>query len=207
GSRGSRKGTIKMMTTTVTLSDSVQKALSKLGVKTASQISECTHLVAPGLVRTEKLLCAIATGAFILSDKWAKESAAANKLLPEDDYILRDKENERKWNFRLVDAMARAKENGGKLFENKTFYVTSKVPTDTKLLKTVVSMQGGKIVLQSPTIRILNSAPNRYIISCREDIGIWRSLTKDHAIYTQELLLTAAMTQEIDWDNPSFRLE
>lgn len=137
--------------------------MSKLGVKTATQVSECTHLIAPGLVRTEKLLCALASGAVILSEKWAIESAAANKLLrkwillqceessltsfvaAEEDYILRDKANERKWHFRLVDAMARAKEVGGKLFENRTFYVTSKVPVDTKLLKTVVTIQGGKV--------------------------------------------------------------
>lgn len=55
--------------------------LSKLGAKTTLQVSECTHLVAPSLVRTEKLLCALAAGAFILSDKWAVDSAAANKLL------------------------------------------------------------------------------------------------------------------------------
>ncbi|KAJ6593982.1 hypothetical protein B0H19DRAFT_920627 [Mycena capillaripes] len=181
-------------------------ALSKLGAKTVTQVSECTHLIAPGLVRTEKFLCALAAGAFILSEKWAIESAAANKLLPEEDYILRDKVSERKWNFRLVDAMTRAKEVGGKLFENKTFYVTSRVPVDTKLLKTVVTIQGGKISTQTPTVRILNSAPDRYVISCPEDISTWRPLAKDHAIYSQELLLNAAMTQQIEWDNPKFQV-
>ncbi|KAJ6587006.1 hypothetical protein DFH09DRAFT_1028033 [Mycena vulgaris] len=205
-SRAPRKSTttIKMMTTTVVLADHVLKALSKLGVKPTTQISECTHLIAPSLVRTEKLLCALALGAFILSDKWATESVAANKLLPEKDYILNDKVNERKWNFRLVDAMARAKQVGGKLFENKTFYVTSKVPVEIKLLKNVVTAQGGKVSTQAPSVRTLNSAPGRYVISCPEDISIWRTLTKDHTIYSQELLLTAAVTQKIDWDNPAF---
>ncbi|KAJ7497377.1 hypothetical protein FB451DRAFT_1076020 [Mycena latifolia] len=208
GSRAPRKSTtgVKIMTTTVVLPDSVLKALSKFGVKPASQISECTHLLAPSLVRTEKLLIALASGAFILSDKWATDSAAANKLLPEKDYILNDKVNERKWNFRLVDAMARAKEVGGKLFENKTFYVTSQVPVETKLLKNVVAAQGGKVSTQSPTVRIVNSAPDRYIISCASDASIWRPLAKDHTIYSQELLLTAALTQKIDWDNPAFRV-
>jgi hypothetical protein len=59
---------------------------------------------------------------------------------------------------------------------------------------------------QAPTVRILNSAPNRYVISCPDDISIWRPLTKYHNIYTQELLLTCALTQEIDWDNPTFRI-
>ncbi|KAF8210360.1 hypothetical protein K438DRAFT_1809538 [Mycena galopus ATCC 62051] len=207
-SSSSRKptGAVKIMTTTITLPDNVVKALAKLGAKTASQISECTHLIAPGLVRTEKLLCALAAGAFIVSDKWAIDSAAAKKLLPEGDYILRDKVNEKKWNFRLADAMERVRESGGKLFENKTFYVTAGVSVDTKLLKTVVAAQGGKLMTSTPTVRILNSAPNRYVISCPEDKSIWRPLTKDHTVYSQELLLTAALTQKIDWDNPAFQV-
>ncbi|KAJ7703113.1 hypothetical protein B0H17DRAFT_1041781 [Mycena rosella] len=214
GSRTPRKSAtaVRIMTTTVTLPDSVLKALSKLGVKATTQISECTHLIAPSLVRTEKFLCALAAGAFILSDKWAIDSAAANKLLPEKDYILDDKINEEKWHFRLVDAMARAKEVGGKLFENMTFYVTPKVPVEINLLKNVVTAQGGKVSKQTPTIRVLNSnsgpssSLSRYVISCPEDISIWRPLTKDHTIYSQELLLTGAVTQRIDWDNPAFRV-
>ncbi|KAJ7251513.1 hypothetical protein B0H12DRAFT_1119330 [Mycena haematopus] len=207
-SAGSRKSTdtIKIMTTTINLTDTVLKALSKLGAKTASQVSECTHLVAPGIVRTEKLLCALAAGAFIVSEKWAIDSVAAKKLLPEEDYILSDKANEKKWNFRLADAIKRAKQTGGKLFENKSFYVTKGVPVDRKLLKTVVTAQGGKLLTQTPTVRILNSAPNRYVISCAEDISVWRPLTTDHVIYSQELLLTAALTQQIDWDNPAFQI-
>jgi hypothetical protein len=57
-----------------------------------------------------------------------------------------------------------------------------------------------------PTVRILNSAPGRYVISCPEDISIWRPLAKDHVIYSQELLLTAALTQQIDWKNPAFQV-
>ncbi|KAJ7084479.1 hypothetical protein B0H15DRAFT_849331 [Mycena belliarum] len=128
GSRPSKSTTaVRIMTTTLILPDPVLKTLSKLGAKSTSQLQECTHLIAPSLVRTEKLLCALAAGAYILSDKWAIDSAAASKLLPEQNYILKDKVNERKWNFRLVDAMARAKEVG-----------------EIKLLKNVVAAQGGK---------------------------------------------------------------
>ncbi|KAK7057115.1 hypothetical protein R3P38DRAFT_1161363 [Favolaschia claudopus] len=200
-------GPVKLLTTGMVLPDNVLKTLSKLGVTTASNGSDCTHLVAQNLIRTEKLLCALASGAFILSDKWAIESAEANKLLPESNYILRDKTNEKKWNFRLADAIERVKEVRGKLFEGKTFYVTSKVSIDRKLLKTVVGAQGGKVMTSNPTIRVLNSAPYRYVISCPEDVSLWRSLTKHHTIYSQELLLSAALTQQIDWKNPDFQLK
>ncbi|KAJ7783264.1 hypothetical protein B0H16DRAFT_1357900 [Mycena metata] len=199
---------IKIMTTSTTLPDAVTKALAKLGAKSTTKVSECTHLIAPRLVRTEKLLCALAGGAFILEEKWAIDSAAANKLLSEDDYILVDKEIEKKWKFRLPEAMARAKEVGGKLFENKSFYITPKVSVDTKLLKNVVTSQGGKLLTQTPTVRIINSVPERYVISCPEDVSIWRPFAKDinDPIYTQELLLAATMTQQIDWKNPAFQV-
>lgn len=43
--------------------------------------SECTHLLCPHLVRTEKFLCALARAPFILSAKWGTASAAAKMLL------------------------------------------------------------------------------------------------------------------------------
>ncbi len=92
------------MTTQVTLSDSVVNVrlinwnllyiltalqrLVKLGVKMVEKPSECTHLIAPHLVRTEKLLCAIAAQAFILKSEWATASAAANELLRMSTSVL-----------------------------------------------------------------------------------------------------------------------
>jgi len=43
--------------------------------------AECTHLLVPQLVRTEKFLCAMAVAPFILKEEWALESAAAKYLL------------------------------------------------------------------------------------------------------------------------------
>ena len=59
---------------------------------------------------------------------------------------------------------------------------------------------------QSPTLRIINASPeNRHVISCKEDISIWRPLAA-HGIkvYTQELVLEGVLRQEMDWDKESF---
>lgn len=53
--------------------------------------------------------------------------------------------NEKKWGFKLTDALKRAKAKKGQLFSGITFYVTSKVPVDKKLLKNVVSAHGGQV--------------------------------------------------------------
>ena len=53
-----------------------------------SRPSECTHLLAPHLVRTEKFLCAMVVAPFILTEKWATRSAAVKKLLRAFLFIL-----------------------------------------------------------------------------------------------------------------------
>ena len=63
----------------------------------------------------------------------------------EVDYVIEDESTEDKYNFVLADALKRAKKNAGKLFGGITFYVTSKVPVETKLLKNVVSANGGQV--------------------------------------------------------------
>jgi hypothetical protein len=139
-------------------------------------------------------------------------------------YALYDKNIERKYGFVLEEAIEKARGLKGRLFANKTFYVTPKVPVDIKLLKNVVTACGGQvsslplpfeviltriceqISTQVPTLRIINSSPDRAVVSCPEDVSIWRSIAKKHPIYTHELLLTAALKQEIEWENEEFKV-
>ncbi|KAF9813958.1 hypothetical protein IEO21_05394 [Rhodonia placenta] len=72
---------VRIMTTQVTVSDEVSRILTKLGVKMTSKPSECTHLVARNLVRTEKFLCAMAVAPFVVNEKWLLASAAAKQIL------------------------------------------------------------------------------------------------------------------------------
>ncbi|SJK97533.1 uncharacterized protein ARMOST_00785 [Armillaria ostoyae] len=197
---------VKLMTTQVPLSDDVLKHLLKLGVKLTTRPSECTHLLAPHVVRTEKFLCALAVSPWILSPEWATDSTASNKLLPEEDYLLQDQTNERKYDFQLSDAVAKAKILKGQLFAKRIFYVTAKVSVDHKLLKNVITAFGGQISTQTPTIRVLKSSSNRHVISCDEDISIWRPIAQQFPVYTQELVLTGALKQEVEWDNKAFQL-
>ena len=135
-----------------------------------SRPSECTHLLAPQLVRTEKFLCALVVAPFILTEKWATRSAAVKKLLracfkpffftpayylvdilflllAEKGFALHDSTGENKYGVDLMQSLRRAKELGGKLLAGQTFYVTPKVPVDTKLLKNVVNACGGQVSL------------------------------------------------------------
>lgn len=59
--------------------------------------------------------------------------------------MLQDTQNEKKFNFKLSDALRRAKAGGGGVFDKQVFYVTPKVPVDIKLLKAVVVAGGGQV--------------------------------------------------------------
>ncbi|ESK96541.1 brct domain containing protein [Moniliophthora roreri MCA 2997] len=199
---------VRMLTTQVTLNDNVNKALAKLGVKMASKPWDCTHLVVKQLVRTEKFLCAVAAGASIVTEKWAIDSAAAKKLLPEDKYILKDPAGEKKYNFLLKDALERARSRDGRFLDRQTFYVTPKVSlqTDPKMLKSLIIACGGQYMTQTPTQRILDASEDRHVISCPDDASIWRPFANKHPVYTYELLLTGILKQEIDWESDKFRV-
>lgn len=58
-----------------------------------------------------------------------------------------------------------------------------------------------QITTTQANLRNLNARPNRYVISCPEDEGIWKPLLPQHKIYSQEFVLTGALKQEAEWNN------
>ncbi|KAI0271257.1 hypothetical protein BC834DRAFT_966777 [Gloeopeniophorella convolvens] len=198
---------VRVLVTQVTLGDDAERAMTKLGAKMGVKPGECTHLVVKNLGRTEKFLCAMAVAPVIITEKWVQACVAAKKLLSPDKYVLVDPSNEKKWKFKLADALKRAKANRGQLFAGMTFFVTNKVPVDKKLLKNIVAAHGGQIRQQNPTTRVLNGKPDNYVISCPEDASIWRPIAEaGHTIYSQELILNAALTQEINLDDEAYQV-
>ena len=61
----------------------------------------------------------------------------------------------------------------------------------------------------NPTIRSLKNYKDlerSIIISCNADVGVWRPLEKEGwTIYNVEILLNGALTQEIRWDDESYK--
>lgn len=60
-----------------------------------------------------------------------------------------------------------------------------------------------QVQVATPTVRILKAKDNRFVISCPEDVAIWRPLAQEgYKIYSTELILQAVLKQEIDWESP-----
>jgi hypothetical protein len=141
----------------------------------------------------------------------------------EEDYLLQDDAGDAKYNFSLSRAVSRAKTLKGKLFQDHTFYITPKV-TATTILRNVILANGGQvrrtvlslylmlsyhcqtITTSQPSLRILETHPHRHVISCSEDVAMWKQIAFARPIYSKELVLTCALRQEVDWDDASFRV-
>ena len=59
--------------------------------------------------------------------------------------MVKDEASEIKYGFKLKDALERAKELNGKLFDKMMFYITPSVPIDIKLLKNIITASGGQV--------------------------------------------------------------
>lgn len=54
-------------------------------------------------------------------------------------------------------------------------------------------------------MRILKGHENRFVISTPADVSIWRPLAEHgFPIYSQELVLTSVLRQEVDWDDKAY---
>lgn len=133
------------MVTGFTLDPRKQRELRHLGAKETTDIKECTHLIATKILRTEKLLAAIATCPFIVADRWIDESIRAGKLLDPRDFPLFDQEAEREYGFKWRQTLALAAER--KLFDGYTVFVGSSVKPGIEVLKNLVEIHGGHVCL------------------------------------------------------------
>ncbi|KAI0029197.1 hypothetical protein K488DRAFT_56969 [Vararia minispora EC-137] len=179
------------------------KKLGKLGIKTVHNVKECTHLVMNRIARTEKFLCAMAVAPLIVDERWTKACALQRRIL-RADYRLIDKFNEAKYAFKLSEALERAKENNGRLFEGLVFHLTPRVSVAKDLLRNTIIAHGGKLKPGVPSLRSLQSKEGVCIISCEDDQSVWRPFAEaGHTVYTTEIVLTSALVQQIRWKDPS----
>ncbi|KAJ3520922.1 hypothetical protein NM208_g13521 [Fusarium decemcellulare] len=95
--------------------DHDRRKLRDLGIQIVQEGQPCDYLAAPHIVRTVKFLCALARGPTVISSTFIDKALETGKLPNIDDYVLKDKEAERRYDVNLEKSVARAKSNRGKL--------------------------------------------------------------------------------------------
>ncbi|KAJ3989917.1 hypothetical protein F5890DRAFT_975129 [Lentinula detonsa] len=203
-----KPGSVRVMTTQVNLTDASKKAMENLGAKFVTKPSECTHLIATKITRTEKFLCALAVSPWILTDQWIHQSVAAKTLLSEEPFFLKDRG---KWDIDLKQSLEEAKKLKYPLLASRVFYVTPGVKENRSLLNHIITAFGGKMVACMPNERQLLSngkqIPMRHLLTCEDDRKLWEPIAKDAYIHNIELLLQGVLNQFMDFDNPKFHIE
>ncbi|KZT58377.1 hypothetical protein CALCODRAFT_482469 [Calocera cornea HHB12733] len=199
------KPQVKAITTQVVLTPQEMRGIEALGVAWVSDPRECTHVIAKGISRTEKFLVAMANAPKIVSREWVVKSIAAGKLLPEDGFTVHDTAKEKDYGFKLADALKRASTQP--VMKGEKFHITPSVKVDFQSLKKIIEACGGKAqkVVQPLTHEL---GDNQHLVSCKEDEKYWKGLAEEGTrVYSQELILTGALRQEMQWDDEGMLVE
>ncbi|KAG8858274.1 hypothetical protein FRB96_005405 [Tulasnella sp. 330] len=191
------------------LSDKQLKGLRSLGALIVeNDPAQCTHLVMDGVKRSVKFLIALALGKVIVTPQWIQKCLDAKKFVEEVPFLLQDPEGEKKHNFKLVDAV-RSVRGGKKIFVGHTFHISPKVKLVYSDMQRIIEANGGKAENDikkgtgSITHRSNMANPKHHVVSCVEDRTLWASLQQRQLhlpIYTQELILQSALSQNVDWE-------
>lgn len=109
--------------------------------------TNCTHLAAPTIIRTQKFICALAHAPIVLSTDFVDRCLEENKKLPPEEFLLNDPEGETRLGMKLTDATARARENKGRLLQGYSIYCTETVHGGFDTYKSIIEANGGKCLL------------------------------------------------------------
>ncbi|OBT83412.1 hypothetical protein VE02_07696 [Pseudogymnoascus sp. 03VT05] len=217
---GSRPVSIRLLVTsykrweeTPAKEDSDKKKLRELGILIVQDPSTCNYLAAPGMVRTHKFLCALATGVGILSSEFIDACLTSSTVPPPESFVLKDRAKEKHFKVKLADAVNRAKSNLGHLLRGIAVYCTEAIPNGPGTYKTIVEFNGGEFAIfraKAETLRMREEGEEEavYLLTGTsiKEKALWpkfAQMAQDNGheprIVQVEWLLDAAMRQEVKW--------
>ena len=104
-----------VMFTSYVATSSNKELISQLQGSVTESMTECNVLMTDKIKRTAKFLSMVARGVPIVSPSWLSQSKKLNRWKKPWDFILQDRENEKKWGFNLLETLKKAQAGG--LFE------------------------------------------------------------------------------------------
>ncbi|KAF1939524.1 hypothetical protein EJ02DRAFT_408302 [Clathrospora elynae] len=203
--------------------------LRELGLFISDDFKKVDLVCAPHPVRTKKFIAAMACAPTLVSTTYLDYALKNNKLPPAEKHLLEARDFEQANNFRLSEALERAKQNKHRLLKGWTIFCTEKVAGGFDTYKDIIEANGGKCsqwrgrtTTVTASKRTLNSSDQEvsqnqtadegdvlYLISDadKKDFNNWtkfRELAKKHdmipRIVKTEWLLSVAMAQYVHWD-------
>ena len=191
-----------------------------MGILVTQDPYNCTHLAAPAMVRTQKFLTALASGATILSSDFIDTCVQNGEMPPPERFVLKDTSNEKRFGLKLKDAVRRAKNNNRCLLQDIAVCCTAQIINGPDTFKAIVEANGGSfyvyrgrggfVLKKDDDEEIEPSNEPLYLLSGvrPEERLLWpkfEQMARDGGmeprIVITEWLLDTAMSQEVKWDN------
>ncbi|CAK7265875.1 regulator of Ty1 Transposition [Sporothrix epigloea] len=119
-----------------------RRKLRSLGIQFVQDNQACDFLAAPCLVRTMKFLKTLARGPEVLNAQFITDVLEKGKLLPTEDYLLRDKDGEARFNVVLSKALARARANRGRLLWHVVVYCAADIKNGPESYREIAEANG-----------------------------------------------------------------
>ncbi|KAI9819942.1 MAG: hypothetical protein M1827_006512 [Pycnora praestabilis] len=204
--------------------DEDRRRLRVMGILVVTDPASCTHLAAPTIVRTHKFICALANAPTIISTDFVDSCLSSDSLQSPEDFLLRDTEGEKRYDFNLKDALTRAKANKGRLLHGRTISCTQGIHGGFDTYKSIIEANGGTClmyraragsVVSSKTAEIEGVEDREehdrnivYLLSgtAPDERRLWnkfRQMVHDTnrtpRIVKMEWMLDLAMSQELKW--------
>ncbi|XXG95964.1 regulator of Ty1 Transposition [Hypoxylon texense] len=129
--------------------DADRKKLRELGIAVVMDGQPCDYLVAPSLVRTVKFLRNLSKGVTIVSSSWIEECLDTKQTPSPEDYVLKDKENEKKFGITLAKSVRQARKNNGKLLWNTPIYCTASIKNGPDGYRAIAEANGAIFMMYS----------------------------------------------------------
>ncbi|KAI5922848.1 BRCT domain-containing protein [Camillea tinctor] len=199
--------------------DADRKKLRELGIAVVLDGQPCDYLVAPQLVRTVKFLRNLSKGALVLSSTWIEDCLDTKQVPNPEDYILKDKENEKKFGLKLENSVRKARENKGKLLWNIPIYCTSSIKNGTDSYQAIAEANGALFMVYAARsgITIKPTKPEEdeggpepvYLLSTAtpEEKKLWKKFedmarrgNMEPRVVASDWLLDVVMKQEVSFD-------
>ncbi|KAK7887025.1 hypothetical protein WMY93_026646 [Mugilogobius chulae] len=170
-----------------------EKVLTRLGGAIAKDVADMNCLVTDKVRRTVKFLCAVAKGIPIVTTQWLEKSGKAGTLLSPTAYLVKDREQENKFDFNLQESLRVA--SSQPLLQGYEIHVTKSVKPEPVHMKDIISCSGAVFLPKMPS----SNKPNTVVISCEEDRSLCAAaLSRGLPVVTSEFILTGILQQKLD---------
>lgn len=171
------------------------------------------------MVRTVKFLRNLSKGAMILSSSWIEKCLDSGKVPPPKEYLLKDKENEKKFGLKLQASVDKAAKNKGRLLWGVPIYCTAGIKNGTESYKAIADANGALFMVYAArsgtTIKPTKPEDDEggpepvYLLSTAtpEEKKLWpkfeamaRLGNMEPRVVASDWLLDVAMKQEVSFD-------